>query len=101
MPMFARLMTTIVHSTQTLKPRFSAKIEKMRFLRAIFLPDDSQNASSSGSQLLDPAAARQQRRRLPGGASTASGVVDRRAHVSSEALVTTANLPERDFGPVS
>src|SRR3954469_17855122 len=27
MPMFARLITTIVHSTQMLKPRFSAKIE--------------------------------------------------------------------------
>ena len=49
MPMFARLMTTIVHSTHTLKPRFSAKIEKMRFLRAIFLAPDSQTASSSGS----------------------------------------------------
>src|SRR5687768_5988750 len=31
MPMFARLMTTIVHSTQMLNPRFSAKIEKIRF----------------------------------------------------------------------
>src|SRR5436305_496461 len=49
MPMFARLMTTIVQSTQMLKPRFSAKIEKIRFLRAILLPEDSHIASSSGS----------------------------------------------------
>ncbi len=49
MPMFARLMTTIVHSTQMLNPRFSAKIEKIRFFFAIFFPDASQNASSSGS----------------------------------------------------
>jgi hypothetical protein len=44
------LITTIVHSTQTLKPRCSAKTEKTRFLRAILLPRLSQNRSSSGSQ---------------------------------------------------
>src|SRR5688572_7278333 len=43
-------MTTIVHSTQTLKPRCSAKIDNARFLRAIRLPVRSQNASFSGSQ---------------------------------------------------
>jgi hypothetical protein len=50
MPTFARLMTMIVHSTQMLNPRFSAKIEKTRFLRAIALPVCSQKASSSGLQ---------------------------------------------------
>ena len=49
-PALARLMTTIVHSTQIEKPRFSAKIERIRFFLAIFLPVLSQNASSSGSQ---------------------------------------------------
>ena len=30
-PTFARLITTIVHNTQTENPRFAAKIEKARF----------------------------------------------------------------------
>src|SRR5215831_9311825 len=51
MPALARLMTMIVQSTQTLKPRCSAKIENSRFLRATALPPPSQNRSSSGSQL--------------------------------------------------
>jgi len=50
MPTLARFRTMIVHSTQTLKPMFSAKIEKARFLRAILRPVVSQKASSSGSQ---------------------------------------------------
>ena len=50
MPMLARLRTTIVHSTQMLNPMCSAKIEKIRFLRAMRLPVLSQNASFSGSQ---------------------------------------------------
>ena len=37
-PALPRLRTTIVHSTQMLKPRCSAKIENARFLRAIRLP---------------------------------------------------------------
>src|SRR3954469_22253323 len=48
-PALARLMTTIVHSTQIEKPRFSAKIERTRFFLAIFRPLLCQNASSSGS----------------------------------------------------
>src|SRR5918997_2591774 len=48
-PALARLMTTIVHSTQIENPRCSAKIDSVRFLRAIRRPPDSQNASSSGS----------------------------------------------------
>src|SRR3954451_10077851 len=44
------LSTTIVHSTQMLKPMCSAKIEKIRFLRAIRLPSAAQNGGSSGSQ---------------------------------------------------
>src|SRR5918997_2359672 len=60
-PAFARLMTTIVHSTQIEKPRFSAKMERIRFFLAILFPLLCQNASSSGSQSssqrpLDPAA---------------------------------------------
>ncbi len=49
-PALARLMTTIVHSTQIEKPRFSAKIERTRFFLAIRLPERCQNVSSSGSQ---------------------------------------------------
>src|SRR6266511_3329315 len=49
-PTLDRLMTTIVHSTQIEKPKFSAKIENARFLRAIGLPLVSQNPSLSGSQ---------------------------------------------------
>src|SRR5215218_7621046 len=49
MPTLPRLRTMIVHRTQTLKPRFSAKIDKIRFLRAIARPVDAQNASFSGS----------------------------------------------------
>src|SRR4051812_27955040 len=49
-PMLPRLITTIVHSTQMLKPRFSAKIESARFFRATRLPVCSQNCSSSGFQ---------------------------------------------------
>src|SRR6266498_2787017 len=49
-PAFARLITTTDHSTHSANPRCSAKIEKMRFLRAIFLPVDSQNCSSSVCQ---------------------------------------------------
>src|SRR5919112_6350083 len=41
-PALARLMTMIVHSTQIEKPRFSAKIERARFLRATRLPRVSQ-----------------------------------------------------------
>src|SRR3954447_14209488 len=48
--MLARLMTTIVHSTQIEKPMFSAKTEKAGFLAAIREPPCAQNASSSGSQ---------------------------------------------------
>ena len=44
------MMTTIVQITHTLKPRCSANMERIRFLRAIRLPDDSQKASLSGSQ---------------------------------------------------
>ena len=50
MPTLPRLRTTIVHSTQTLKPMCSAKIEKMRFLRAIRSPVRRPERSSSGSQ---------------------------------------------------
>ena len=50
MPMFPRLRTMMVHSTQTLKPMFSAKMENMRFLRAMRCPVVAQNVSSSGSQ---------------------------------------------------
>jgi hypothetical protein len=50
MPMLPRLITMIVHSTQTLKPRCSAKIDQARFFLATFLPVVSQNPSSSGSQ---------------------------------------------------
>jgi hypothetical protein len=50
MPMLPRLMTTIVHSTQTLKPRCSAKIDQIRFRWATFLPVVSQKTASSGSQ---------------------------------------------------
>src|SRR3954447_4421202 len=50
MPMLPRLSTTIVHSTQMLKPMCSANIESMRFLRAIFSPVAAQNSSLSGSQ---------------------------------------------------
>ena len=49
MPALPRLRTTIVQSTQTLKPMFSAKIERIRFLRAIARPVDAQNVSFSGS----------------------------------------------------
>src|SRR3954453_4552948 len=49
-PTLPRLITTIVQSTQMLKPKCSAKIEKERFLRAIRSPFSSQNRSSSGSQ---------------------------------------------------
>ena len=49
-PTLARLMTTIVHSTQTLKPRCSAKIERARLRRAMRRPVVSQNRSFSGSQ---------------------------------------------------
>jgi hypothetical protein len=50
MPMFARLMTTIVQRTHTENPRFSARIDQPRFRRAICFPVVSQNVSSSGSQ---------------------------------------------------
>jgi hypothetical protein len=50
-PTLPRLITITVHSTQIEKPRCSAKIEKIRFLRAICLPRLSQNCSFSGSQL--------------------------------------------------
>src|SRR5260370_12861328 len=50
MPALARLRTTIVHNTHTLKPRCSANIDSARFFLAIFSPVRSQNASSSGSQ---------------------------------------------------
>ena len=56
MPTLPRLITTIVHSTQTLKPRFSAKIEKIRFLRAIALPVASQKRLVLGLPVVDPAA---------------------------------------------
>ena len=49
-PTFTRLITMIVHSTQIAKPMCSAKIESIRFLRAIRLPVASQNCSFSGSQ---------------------------------------------------
>src|SRR5918997_5048830 len=48
-PALARLMTTMVHSTQIEKPRCSAKIEIARFLRAMRLPVVCQNCSLSGS----------------------------------------------------
>src|SRR5438309_2374381 len=50
MPMLARLRTTIVHSTHTLKPMCSANMEKARFLLATFSPVLSQKDSLSGSQ---------------------------------------------------
>src|ERR1700712_4443537 len=50
MPTFERLSTTMVHSTQMLKPRFSANTLQIRFLRATGLPSPSQNSSLSGSQ---------------------------------------------------
>src|SRR5437763_6867507 len=50
MPALARLSTTIVHSTHTLKPRCSANIDHARFFRAILPPARSQKTSSSGSQ---------------------------------------------------
>ena len=49
-PMLPRLMTTIVQSTQMLKPMCSAMIEKTRFLVAIRFPVVSQKIGSSGSQ---------------------------------------------------
>jgi hypothetical protein len=49
-PTLARLITTIVHSTQMLKPMCSAKIEKIRLRRAMLRPVASQNCSFSGSQ---------------------------------------------------
>ncbi len=67
-PALARLMTTIVHSTQIEKPRFSAKIESTRFFLAIFLPRVSQNVSSSGSQ-----SSSQRPRRDGAGAGVRSG----------------------------
>src|SRR5438552_3696917 len=48
-PTLPRLITTIVHSTQTLKPMCSANTDKTRFFRASDLPVRSQNSSSSGS----------------------------------------------------
>ena len=49
-PTLARLITTIVHRTQMLKPMCSAKIEKIRLRRAMLRPVVSQNWSFSGSQ---------------------------------------------------
>src|SRR5438132_6259785 len=49
-PWLARLSTTMVQSTHTLKPMCSASIERARFFLAIVAPVRSQNSSSSGSQ---------------------------------------------------
>src|SRR5215211_7561947 len=49
-PTLPRLITTIVHSTQTLLLKGSATTERNRFLRAIRRPFCSQNSSFSGVQ---------------------------------------------------
>lgn len=49
-PTDPRLTTTMLIRLHTVKPRFSARMEKNRFLRAILLPVASQNDGSSGSQ---------------------------------------------------
>ncbi len=55
-PALARLMTMIVHSTQMEKPRFSAKIERIRFFLAIFLPLRLPERLVVGFPVIDPAA---------------------------------------------
>ena len=57
MPTLPRLITTIVQSTQMLKPRFSAKIEKIRFLRAIRAARGRPERLVLGLPMIDPAAA--------------------------------------------
>src|SRR5215217_4142643 len=49
-PALASIAALTLHSSQTEKPRCSAKIEKIRFRRATGLPVDSQKLGSSGSQ---------------------------------------------------
>src|SRR5690606_27297975 len=49
-PAAPMLVTTVPQMTQTLKPRFSAKTEKLRFFLAVRFPPDSQNSVLSGSQ---------------------------------------------------
>src|ERR671910_2138871 len=49
-PAAGRLTTTMLHSDQMEKPRFSTKIEKTRFRQATRRPVRAQNVSSSGRQ---------------------------------------------------
>src|SRR5690606_24624902 len=49
-PAAPMLVTTVPQMTQTLKPRFSAKTEKLRFFLAVRFPPDSQNSVLSGFQ---------------------------------------------------
>src|SRR3954470_20151299 len=86
-PALARLMTTIVQSTQIEKPRCSAKIEKPRFFLAIRLPRARQKASSSGFQ---SSIQRPRRLSVAGGAVASAGVAG--------AIVVLMAPPERRGG---
>ena len=76
MPALPRLRTTIVHSTQTLKPRCSAKIEKTRFF--------GRSAARS--------APRRPRRRVPVRSSARAGATPPVPAPSSVDMVTECSL---------